>query len=252
MQVDPFDDAPSSLRLALSFAATFAGWALGLAWKVAAQVLGPGFGYVTDFEAFTFWSGLFAFAAWIAAFVPIALRFELESGIYRPRTAPLFGAVCGLACAALCLLPLGALELLGSWPIAGQAMVVGGTSWTIYALAIRRWSWLRRPVGRGVLLCATAPFAAAALFVFVLWPTIERSAPSFAYTFGTSAVRQRVFERVLRALQVGDSLADLHRLLPDTFPRETTGMSGQLGADLVWRIRFEAGRVSAVTVERRP
>lgn len=252
MQNAPIDDAPTSLRLALSFAAVFAGWSLGMAWNVATQVLGPGFGYVTDFEAFAVWSAIFAFAAWALAFVPIALRFEPDSGVYSGRIAPVFGAVCGLACAALCLLPLGGLELLQSWEITGQAAIVGAASWTLYALAIRRWTWLQRPVSRGVLLCAVFPFAATALFVFVLWPAIERVSPSFAYRFGTYDVQQRVFERVLRAVKVGDSLESLHRELPDRFPDETTGMTGQLGADLVWRIRFEAGLVSEVDLHRRP
>jgi hypothetical protein len=246
------DDAPNSLRIAISFAAVFVGWALGVAWKVATSVYGPGFGYVTDFEAFTAWSGLFALASWAIAFVPIALRFDLDSGIYRGAIAPVFGAVCGIVCLAVCLLPFGGWELLGEWQIVGQAIVVGGVSWTLFAFALPRWTWLRRPVGRGVLLCVAFPFAAIAAFVFLVWPTIERVSPSFAFRLGTYDVQQRVFERVLRELRVGDSLATLHDEFPDRFPEATTGMTGQLGADLVWRIEFEDGRVTKVDLGRRP
>src|SRR5262245_36057082 len=83
-------DAP---RAALSFAAAYLGWALGIAWFVGREVHGGGFGRVTDLEAMCFWSGLFVFASWLVAMLPLALRLDRDAVLLAPLVAPLFGAL---------------------------------------------------------------------------------------------------------------------------------------------------------------
>ena len=72
-----------------------------------------------------------------------------------------------------------------------------------------------------------------------------------ALRFVPPAMRERVFARTLRGLRVGDSIEDLRRALPGKFDFETTGTSGQMGADLVYRIEFTDGRITAIDLHRR-
>ena len=237
-------------RRALSFAAAFAGWVAGIVWYVANEVLrGPG--YVTDFEAVVAWSGLFVLAAWVLALAPLAVRLDPASPLCRLPLASIVGGAAGVLCCALLLLPLGGLALLARPLFLGQAAVVGAASATLHVVAVRRWRWLAaHPVG-GAWLCAAGPFAATGAFLVAVAPAVERLAPSVAYRFGTFAVRERVFERTLRALRTGDSIARLRAALPGEFRFETTRTTGAMGA-LRYRIEFADGRVTAVDLRHQP
>ncbi|MFN0242436.1 MAG: hypothetical protein ACKVWV_06035 [Planctomycetota bacterium] len=239
----------TSAKLALSFSAAFVGWTVGLAWYVAVAVLRPGFGYVTDFDAIAAWSGIFAFAAWVIAVIPLALRVDEEGALCRAPWAPVFGGVCGVLLCIVFLIPIGGgAEVLGQPTFLGQAFLVGGTSWWLYTWAARRPWPPRLAVACGALL----PPIAIALFAFVVWPSLERITPSFAYRFGSDEARQRMFERTLRELRVGDSIDALRERLPGEFDFETTRTTGNRGPHLSYTIEFEEGRVTKVELRNRP
>lgn len=242
---------PTSLRIALSFAAAFVGWAFGLAAYVVGEAFGTGYGQVTDFEAVALWSGLFAGAAWLSAFVPIAVRVDADGPLCRPPVAPLFGALCGLVLCALLLVPFGGLALLGQALFQVQAAMVGGVSFGLFAWSLRREGLAARP-GRSTIAAAAFPPLALLAFALVLWPAFERFAPSTAYRLGTYQARQRIFERTLRTLEVGDSIEVLRERLPGEFPVETTRTTGNAGPHLSYTIELEDGRVTRVELRERP
>lgn len=239
----------TSAKLALSFSAAFLGWCAGLAWFVAWNVLGRGFGYVTDFDAIAIWSGLFTFAAWAAGVVPAVLFVGEERAIYRLPWSALFGGACGSASCALFLAPIrGAIELLGSPVFLGQACLVGALSWSLYACAAVR-AWPRR---HAALAGSLLPPIALAAFAFVFWPALESVAPAVAYRIGSDDARQRIFARTLRELRVGDSIELLRERLPGEFDFETTRTTGNRGPHFSYTIEFVEGRVTKVELRDRP
>lgn len=241
-------EPPLGAKIALSLSCTFAGWVAGMVWFVGAASLRASSG-VEDLEAAGLWSGLFAFAAWCLAFVPLVKRLDTDGALHRLPAAPIFGAICGVVLCAVLLLPFGAVELIAS-RFGVQAALVGAFSWTLYSQLVGS-RWLAARPTRAAWGCALAPAVLVAAFVLVVAPAIERLAPAVAWRFGPSAMRQRVFERTLRSLRVGDSIDDLRRALPGQFDYETTRTMGQMGANLVYRIEFAAGRVTAVDLQRR-
>jgi hypothetical protein len=240
-------EPPLCVRVALSFACAFAGWLVGMVFFVAGDAMrsGPG---VEDLEAVGTWSAMFAFAAWALAVVPLVRRLDPDGAAHRLSVAPVFGAVCGVASCTVLLVPFGATELIGTFGV--QAAIVGAFAWTLHVALVGRWRWPAASPAAATWSCALAPFVAIAL-ALASAPAVERLAPSWAWRFGPTAMRQRVLERTLHALRVGDPVEDLRRALPGHFDVETRCVTGQMGADLIYRIEFADGRVRAVDLRRR-
>lgn len=241
-------EPPPRARIALSLSCAFVGWVAGMVWFVASDGARTGAG-VEDFQALAGWSGMFVVAAWCLAFVPLVRRLDRDDVLHRLPVAPMFGAIAGIVLFAALMLPFGSSGLIaGRFGV--QAALVGAVAWTLYTQLVGR-RWLATQPTRAAWGCALAPFALAGAFALLVAPTIEWWAPSIAWRFGPPAMRQRVFARTLRDLRVGDSIDRLRRALPGKFDFETTRTTGQMGADLVYRLEFADGRITAVDVHRR-
>lgn len=240
----------SPAKIALSFAAAFVGWTAGVSWFVAWSALGPGFGYVTDFESIAAWSGLFTLSAWAIALAPVALFVSEERAVYRfPWSVP-FGGVCGVVlCGAFLAPSLVGISMLVDRPsFLAHAALVGAVSWCTYALAARH-----ARSSRSVVIAGFAfPVLALGTFQFVLWPAFERCAPAAAYRFGTDSARDRLFERALRELRLGDSIETLRAKLPGEFAFDTTRTTGNHGPHFRYTLEFVNGRVTKIELVEKP
>ena len=233
--------------MAVSFAAICLGWAAAVLAYALAQVHLLGQPYLTDVEAVLYWTALFTFIGWAVFAVPAALRLDGWISALRPGWAVLVGGVCGVAAFLLLAGWLGAWET----PLFfGFAAVTGGVGTLAYTLAVRnsRVQAAGQRSGRLPLVVAGLPAVLGLLFALVIWPTIESAAPSVAYRYGGTDAQIRVARRVVRQIKVGDSLAALHRCLPQVFEASTTSMSGNLGAGFSYRITFANGTVTSVAV----
>jgi hypothetical protein len=143
------------------------------------------------------------------------------------------------------LVLLQSVEILTMFWFVAYAAVVGAVGWTLYTVWVRSrllGSARRRPAMFAVELFAIPPLVVLA-FSLAIWPVLERSVPAVAYRYGTWEVRERIEERVVRAIRVGDRQEDLAAVIPNRFPRDGS----------VWlqsfAVRLEGGRV--VSVERK-
>lgn len=101
---DPFDawlasrgPARPRARVTAAFRALVVGWLAGSAvtWLVEASTGGrAGWGDTLLFDLFI---GLFAGGGWLLSVLPFALFASHDSWLFRPVTAPLVGAACGVA-----------------------------------------------------------------------------------------------------------------------------------------------------------
>lgn len=221
-----------------------------MACNVFAQVNLTRTGYATDLEALSAWSGLFALATWLCAMLPLALVLDEDSRFLRPLAAWPFGALCGVLACALLLAAVVGRELFEVPAFYAQAALTGAVAWGTYAHLARSERIASAP-GRWTAIGWLAAPLCIALFYAVVAPGLERLAPAFAFHYGTSAMRARVFERTLRELRVGDTLEDLRRRLPGEFEGEIVSTAGQIGANTEYSIGFEAGRITRIDVRTR-
>lgn len=225
---------PASLRIGLSFLALALGWTVAYLGLILAQVHGPGFGYVTDFELLLAWSALFVAAGWALVVVPLVLRVAPDHWLFDPRWAPVVGAVAGMAVLALLLLPFRLLDGVRQPPLLTFAAGVGLIGWTTYTLVVRSGLAARlaaRPGLRAWLY--VLPLAAALAFALAGWPLLERVAPGAAFRYGSPAARARIAGRILAGIRAGERIEDIDRRLPGLFPPgppgEAVRITGNLG-----------------------
>ena len=228
--------------LALTFATTWCGWAVGLAYYVGWSVLATRAGYVTDLEALRGWSALYSFLAWLLGIVPLALWLDPEHRLARFPVAPLFGAICGMVLLWVLLLPVAATPLATQQPFGVQAALTGAIAWGTFC-------GLRAAPGlRSAPRLFAAPFVLTWMFIALGWPLLERATPGLAYQIADTATRGRLFESALRGLRVGDSLAELRARLPGEFRIEPRNASGRLASGGSYRLDFAAGRAARVEI----
>lgn len=151
---DPFEQwltgrgpAPPRTRVSLAFGALLVGWLAGSAvtWLVEASSRGrPAVG---DTLLFDLLIGLFAAGAWVVSVLPLALFGNHDSWFFRPVTAPVVGAVCGVALLLLEIWiffgdpPSRALRggvASGAGYLSTVGAVVGAVAWTAYT------AWMHR------------------------------------------------------------------------------------------------------------
>lgn len=137
-------------RVAWAGVAFLAGWvASGAVWVlftrpwVPTPTLGPGW---SDAMAILLFEAGFAAIGWFLVVLPLVRFGDHDGWLFRPRLAPLIGAVCGVA---ILLAEFWAFFGLPPWEslagtgddgvrlLAGLAAVFGGVLWSTYTWATR-------------------------------------------------------------------------------------------------------------------
>ncbi len=249
---------PFVLRLAISFGSMFMGWCCAMLTYTLPQIYIWHQQYVTDLEATVYRTALYGFIAWIVMGVPVISLLDHRLWCFRPRLSLLVGAIWGVLAYVVVMghmglwSPswLGALLISSSGLFLSMVVVWGALAMFLYTLTVRSGQIQRISQRiRGLpMLIFCVPAVAVVLFSFVIWPAIERLFPAIAYAYGTASARNRVRERVLSSVKVGDRLEELRAQLPHMFRGEMTALSTS-GSDFDYTIFFEAGKV--VSVQKR-
>lgn len=128
------------IRVQLSVLATVIGWAAGFAYYLLIGSLTSALGWWSDAPAVAFWSGAFIAITWFVVVLPTVLALPSTAVLLRLPWTIATGALSGLIVFALLLTVIGGTELLTSLFYLFYAVVVGGTTSTVYA-AVSRVPW---------------------------------------------------------------------------------------------------------------
>jgi len=232
------------MKLATSFFAVFCGWASSFLLLMLFGAIS--WGRITDFNSLLWNPLMFGFLGWIIFGLPFVYLVPVDSRFLRFPWSPLVGAC---------------LSLVAYWILIGWALVplvymhvfagmIGVFALPIYSLMIRRAHGMSR-VSRIylVLVSMGSPFLLFFTFQYALWPSMERLFPGLLSSHGTWQTQQRILERTLEKLEVGDAFEDLRRRLPDVFrePAMSVNLDANGGR---YTIYFKDGKVSQI--ERSP
>ena len=126
---------------------------------------------------------------------------------------------------------------------------IGLVALPVYSVLARAaHSWESRERKRLLAGAIIAPLVLFGAFQWLAWPLLELSAPALAFRVGSWEAQVRITSRILARVRVGDKLAELRKLYPYVFQRDTTSMTGNAGS-LHYRIVFQDGVVTEARVE---
>ena len=132
----------------------------------------------------------------------------------------------------------------------GFAATIGAGMMWVYIKLVqdkRFQMWGQRSFALIPLAFLISPAVILTLYFFP-WPVLERVLPAVAYRYGPIEVRNRIEERAIRSIKVGDRLEDLREKLPLTFKREGW-YSGSHGNHFDYKVFIENGKVVSIEVK---
>lgn len=241
----------ASARLAVSFISIFFGWCCAYFAWILIQVHGPGCGYITDYEFMLLWPAIYVFAGWITFVLPVVGFVDHRYRFFQQGYSVMFGATCGIAVFVLLTGITGLWGLL--WELwksiyfLGFAAVVGAITLSMYSMLVS--SDQIQELSRRSYFSPTTfsiPIVAILCFNLLVWPGVELLFPVIAYRYGSTTVRNRIEERVIRTVKAGDRFEDLKAKLPGNFGSGGTVLLSSRGDGFSYKILFEDGVVSSI------
>ena len=234
-----------------SFIAMFIAWFAGYLYFAIHMVHFSGWGYVTDFTAIFFWTGLFAFIS-AFAFVPIIIKCYNKTPLTRQKKLfPLATGVSSQLVLALLLLPFTNFRLfeMGGFYF-GYAGIIGFIFGLSYALFQNIALFDNTNTLLGKLLIIISP----ALFLIFLFQLFPYTNPTLAYKYFGDNIKDKAMFYVLGKYKVGDKITDLESRLPGLTGEvlgqpSGIGMASGSGNGFSYDIKFEKGIITELVID---
>lgn len=236
-------------RIALSSISIFIGWCC--AFLALLLIFVEEDGYITDFEFLLFYPAVYVFMGWLFFVVPVVSQVDHRRLMFRPDHSVVFGAGYGVLAFVILTGITGLWVLWVNLYYVSFAAIVGTVMLVVYSIAIRSTQiqgLARKPYFS--MSTFSIPVASVLCFSLLIWPAVERLLPAVTYRYGSPRARNRIEERVIRSIKVGDKLEDLQAKLPDKFGSGHS-FSGYRGDGFSYSISFKDDRVASVQIKNK-
>lgn len=229
-----------------SLIAMFIAWFIGYIYFSIYMVHFSGWGYVTDFSAIFFWTGIFAFVASIT-FVPLTVKLFNKFLFVRTKVLfPLFTVLASQIALTILLLPFTNFQpfQMGVFYYI-YAAVIGLVFGLFYLWFQTRcfFSNKDRITKRIAILISPIVYL---LFLFYLLPYIN---PAIAYRYFGNSIKEKAIEFVLSKYKVGDEVKEINNQLPG-FTGNIISKGNMSGSseNFSYNIEFENGIITKITI----
>lgn len=233
-----------------TFIAMFIGWFAGYIYFAIHMVHFSGWGYVTDFSAIFFWTGIFALIS-AFTFVPMLIRIYNKTLVAKQKLFfPLAAVLASQIALAVLLLPFTnfrPFELGGFY--FGYAGIVGFVFGLFYVL------FQINPLFNddSQLTKKMAFFVSPVLFLFFLFYLFPYANPTLAYKYFGDSIKEKAMLYVVSKFKVGDKIKDLHNQLPkdtrDVFVDSVAIFGMESGSG--YSIKYEKGVITELVIDNK-
>jgi len=232
-----------------SLIAMFVAWFIGYIYFAIKMVHFSGWGYVTDFSAVFFWTGLFAFISSLT-FVPLTIKLFNKTLLNRRKYLfPISTMLLSQVALTILLLPFTNFQpfQMGLFYYI-YAGIIGLAFGLIYLLfqKIEVFSTKDNKYKKFLVLIFPVLFL---LFLFYLFPYTNTT---LAYKYFGDSIKDKAIKSVLRKYKVGDKIMDLNVQLP-SFGPGAIGNGNMAGTmeNFTYDIEYENGIITKLTINDR-
>ena len=223
----------------------FIAWFVGYIFFSIYMVHFSGWGYVTDFSAVFFWTGLFAFVTSLT-FVPLTIKLFNKLSFKKKVLFPIITLLVSQIALTILLLPFTGLRPfeMGAFYFFYAAII--GLAFGLFYIWFQTKNFFSdksRIVKKVVIL--SSPIILL-LFLFYLFPYLS---PSIAFKYFGDTIKDKAIEIVLIRYKAGDKLKDLSNQLPG-FIESTNDKGSAFGSTekFTYNIEFEHGFITKMTL----
>ena len=225
-----------------AFVSMFIAWFTGYIYFAIHSVYFSGWGYITDFSAIFFWTGLFTFIC-VFTFVPLIIFLFRKTSLSRSNIFfPLFTILFSQIALTILLLPFTDFQpfQMGFFYFVYAAVI--GLAFGLFYLLFQsklnlkdKKQWIKKTI----FLFFSVLFL---VFLFYVFPYVS---PGLAYKYFGDSIQDKAIISVLRKCKVGDTIQKINCQLPN-FASNTRG-KGMMSASMdnfYYNIEFENGKIT--------